>query len=164
MSFDDLDTLLKDDASSGGKKREEKRWPILVIDDDPDIRETLGVLLDSRYQVTLAASAEEGVAAMREDTCAVVLDIKMGGKDGFWACDEIRKKVPDVPVIFFSAYQDAKDPYRIINEHRPFAYISKDGSSKKLLDTIDMAVKLQSMIISNRQFLRSLTKGRSRIP
>jgi DNA-binding NtrC family response regulator len=153
MSFSDFDALLK---RGRGAPSAAPLHPIVIVDDDPSIREGLSVLLQDQFHVTLCASAKEGVAAVHEDVCAVVLDVKMVGKDGFWACNEIRKRLPAIPIIFHSAYQDTKNPYKIINDHRPFGYVVKGGNPQKLIDMLGVAVKLQSVIVSNRKMIASL--------
>jgi DNA-binding NtrC family response regulator len=147
---------MKEDAAAGGSGG---RPIIVVVDDDVTMRKSLAALLSDLYEVRVAASANEGVAAVDRDVCAVVLDVRMKGFDGFWACDEIRKQFPDIPVIFYSAYQDAKDPYRIINEHRPFAYLTKDGDVDRLLESIASAVRLYRTTVENRRLVETLRRS-----
>ena len=137
-----------------------ERSLVLVVDDDIDIRRGIELLLSSQYRVVTCASASQGVEAFNDEVCAVVLDIKMKGNDGFWVCDEIRKQSPDVPVIFYSAYQDVKDPFEIINRHRPFAYITKDGNPRKLLDAIDTATRLYRTAIRSRRIIAQIRSRR----
>lgn len=132
------------------------RSVVLVIDDDLATRESLEFILKDRYEVILCASAQEGLAAFRDDVSVVILDVKMRAHDGFWACDELRKKEPDIPIIFYSAYQSLKDPFKIINEHRPFGYIIKDGDIKPLLDSVDMAVRIYGIIAENKRLISVL--------
>jgi DNA-binding NtrC family response regulator len=155
MSFRELDALLKQDRKPTS---EPVRHPVLIIDDDATIRESLSVLLRDRYQLVLCGTAKQGVKAMHEDICAVILDVKMVGLDGFWACTEIRKRSATVPVIFYSAYQNMKNPYTIINDHRPFGYVVKGENTQKLIDMLSVAVKLHSAIVSNRRAVESLDK------
>jgi DNA-binding NtrC family response regulator len=131
-----------------GEAERPVRHPIVIIDDDPLIRAGLAILFGDRFETRLCSSAKEGIAATDVGVCAVVLDVKMAGHDGFWACDEIRKISPTVPVIFYSAYQGLKDPYAIINDHRPFGYVIKGESAQKLIDMVEVAVKLQSTVVA----------------
>ena len=85
MSFDDLDALLR--AESPSPEETAALHPVIVVDDDPAIRTSLASLLNGRYQVILCASAKEAAATITDDICTVILDIKMGMHDGFWACD-----------------------------------------------------------------------------
>jgi DNA-binding NtrC family response regulator len=159
-SFSDLNALIR---RRRGSQAPPAMHPVVVIDDDPHIRDGLAVLFGDRYQLTLCASPVEGVDAVSPDTCAVVLDIQMPEHDGFWTCDEIRKKAPDVPVIFYSAYQNLKDPYAVINDHRPFGYVAKGDDVQKLVNILETAVKLQSMSIANRKLIENLEKARNHV-
>ncbi len=152
--------LAQDDETPDAPKLEQP--PILIVDDDAGIRKSLATLFKDRYTVTLCASAKEGVDAVHEEICAVILDVRMKGHDGFWACDRIRQKHPDMPVIFYSAYQDLKDPYRIINEHRPFGYLTKHGEASELMDTVDMAVRLRKMVLYNQRLVEQVKQERGR--
>ena len=80
---------------------------ILVVEDEPDIRELLGnYLTHDGYEVSLA---EDGVAALslfsQGEFDLVILDIMIPKIDGFGVC-EVIKKQSDVPVIFLSALGD----------------------------------------------------------
>ncbi len=158
MAFRDTDDLLEEDAPSGPSS--EERPKILVVDDDELVRSALESVLAERYEVCLCASAEEGVAAADDDVSAAILDIKMQGHDGFWACAQLRKKYPKLPVIFYSGYQDLKDPYAVVNETRPFGYLIKDGNIEKLLATVDTAVRLYRVIQRNKKIADSIRKER----
>jgi DNA-binding NtrC family response regulator len=151
-SFRDFDSLLSSERLSTPSNRH----CILVIDDDGAIRDSLAFLLGDRYQIITCASAKEGVAAVHEDICAIILDVKMPGQDGFWACTEIRKKAPDTPVIFYSAYQNLKDPYAIINDHHPFGYVAKGDDVRKLVAMLDAAVELQAAVMANRKLMETM--------
>ncbi len=163
MSFEELDRLLEEEGASSGVVPTHRDM-VVVVDDDEAARKALTILLRSRYTVVTCASGAEGVVAVSEDTCAVVLDIKMSDHDGFWTCDQIRKRFPDVPVILFSAYQDVKSPYEIINQHRPFGYFMKGGDPDLLLKCVERAVRLHRMAINNRRIVETLRRSRREGP
>lgn len=160
MSFKKLDLLLRSGPGAPGAQApvadepaaDDESLPlVLVIDDDMSVRRALQALLSPTYRLRMHATATEGVAAFGSDVTAVVLDVKMKGRDGFWAADEIRKREPLVPIIFFSAFQDAKNPYDIINEHRPFAYVMKDGDPGRLLSSLGNATSHYRMVQVSRR-------------
>ena len=142
---------------SDGEKR-----TILLIDDDPSIREALVFALRRTYRVIVAPDAMAGVRAMSVDVSAVILDIKMEGPDGFWACEQIQKFHPHTPVIFHSAFQDLKDPYEVINQHRPFAYIVK-GHPEQLFDAIARAITLHDRLLEYQDVLACLDRVQERM-
>ncbi len=78
---------------------------ILVVDDDPGIRDALALLLEDAGYAVLAApdglTALEVVARDRPDL--VVTDLHMPGLDGTGLIARLRSERPDLPVIVLSA-------------------------------------------------------------
>ncbi len=77
---------------------------ILVVDDEPRIRDLLRLVLESRgFDVS---EAEDGAAALKEFAAAlpdlVVLDVMMPGMDGFECCRQLRSAF-DCPIIMLTA-------------------------------------------------------------
>jgi DNA-binding response OmpR family regulator len=88
---------------------------ILLADDDPGVRETLGRVLESeRYAVTFAKTGHEAAAKFVSDPPdLVLLDLNMPGKDGWAAFRLMNAAHPLLPVIVITArphqYQQAVD-------------------------------------------------------
>ncbi|WP_437671316.1 response regulator [Sorangium sp. So ce131] len=163
MPSKESDTLLEADPGRrpDHETPESTRIPlVLVVDEDKQIWQSLGELLSDRYRLVVCASALDGVAAFTEDTCAVIIDVRMSGQDGFWVCDQIRKAQPEVPVIFYSAYQDEKDSFEVINAHRPFAYVDKHGPAQKLLDALEKATRIFQSTLRSRRIIERLQRRR----
>jgi DNA-binding response OmpR family regulator len=84
---------------------------VLVVDDEMEIRQSLGEILSARYQVACAANAGEGMQlATQLKPAVVLLDIYMPGGDGVSFCQAIRANIQtkDIPVIMMTA-MDVKD-------------------------------------------------------
>lgn len=133
---------------------------MLVVDEDRSLWQPLGALFSERYRLVVCTSALDGVAAFTDDTCAVIIDVRMSGQDGFWVCDQIRKVQPEVPVIFYSAYQGEKDSFEVINAHRPFAYVDKHGAAQKLLDALEKATRIFQSTLRSRRIIERLQRRR----
>jgi DNA-binding response OmpR family regulator len=88
-----------------GKKK------VLVIEDEPDLRQLTGWLLESEdYQPLLAADGDEGLRIARENNIALVLlHIRMQGRHGWSVLKEMKNtpQLRDVPVIIVTASVDA---------------------------------------------------------
>jgi len=71
----------------------EKKY-VLIVDDDPDTVETVGMMLESKgYEVGKAYDGIEGEESIRERIPDVlVLDIMMPRKNGYVLCAELKKK------------------------------------------------------------------------
>ncbi|MCR4670148.1 MAG: response regulator transcription factor [Saccharofermentans sp.] len=82
---------------------------ILVVEDEPDIRQLLAsYLISEGYKVTQAADGLSAVELFEKDSFdLVILDILIPKIDGYAVCELVKKK-SDVPVIFLSALDDEK--------------------------------------------------------
>ena len=167
MAFTELDELLgasgNKPSKQGAAKSSAELPTIIAVDDDRDILRGIEGLFGKRYNLHLCQNGPDALAVLSDEICAVILDVRMAGMDGFSVCEKIRASHPNLPVIFYSAYQDSKDPYRIINDFRPFAYITKGDSIQKLVDAVDLAVRLQWSILANQRLV-SRIKSKSRPP
>lgn len=142
MSFDDLDRLFGEPGGEArGGETQERRPCVLVVDDDRFVLKAVQKVLSRLYDVTTALSALEALEALSDAHAAVILDVRMPVHDGFWACDHIRAHRPDIPIIFHTAHQSDKNLDVIQSQHRPFAYIFKDGDVRHLLSTVAAAVE-----------------------
>lgn len=81
---------------------------ILLVDDEEDIRDLLGMLLaDLGYAVSSAENGEEACTAFRDTPPDIVLtDIKMPGMDGIELLRTIKRECPDIEVIMISGHGD----------------------------------------------------------
>lgn len=84
---------------------------ILAVDDEPDLRSLLRILLKNKgYEVLEAASGQEAVELLRSEPRIdlVIMDIMMPGLNGVQACAEIRK-FSTVPMLFLTAKSQLSD-------------------------------------------------------
>ncbi|NQU13892.1 MAG: response regulator [Desulfobacteraceae bacterium] len=84
---------------------------ILVVDDDPDLVETLAMMLESKgCEVGRAYDGIEGEESIKERRPdLVILDIMMPRKDGYVLCGELKgdEKTKDIPVVLLTAVGEA---------------------------------------------------------
>jgi two-component system OmpR family response regulator len=84
---------------------------VLVVDDEPNIRELVHVALKFHgCQVTLAATGKEALAlAASERPDLIVLDVMLPDTNGFEVCRRLRADGDEVPVIFLTARDTTSD-------------------------------------------------------
>jgi DNA-binding NtrC family response regulator len=157
--LDDLEKLIQSDGDGVFGDRP----VVVVIDDDASIRNSLELVLKEKYDVRTCVDGVDGVRAVDKNTCCVILDVRMPNHDGFWVCKHLRKREPDVPIIFHSAYQDLKDPYEVINEFHPFGYVVKGDTLATLLQLVAQAVKHSERVRDGRRTLERLRDAREQI-
>ena len=114
---------------------------ILIVDDDPDIRKVLRLLLKDSYFV---AEAEDGAAAIayirqNPDTDLILLDVMMPGLSGIETCEELRK-LSNAPVLFLTAKSAEADRVRAYQSGGD-DFLSKPFSQAELLAKISSLLR-----------------------
>jgi PAS domain S-box-containing protein len=120
------------------------RGTILVVDDDPTIREFAGAVLSGAgYTVVTAVDGEEALAKLRRDTMqfdAVLLDLSMPKLDGEDTLMALRMISPHLPVVLTSGYGEQAIVQRFVG--RGLAdFLPKPFVSEALLGVINTAVE-----------------------
>ena len=111
---------------------------ILAVDDEPDLRSLLRILLKNKgYEVLEAASGQEAVEIVRSEPRIdlVIMDIMMPGLNGVEACAEIRK-FSTVPMLFLTAktqLSDKAEAYRSGGDD----YLPKPFSQNELMMKVE---------------------------
>jgi two-component system cell cycle sensor histidine kinase/response regulator CckA len=118
---------------------------ILVVEDEPQVRELVRAMLESQgYRVITAADPEAAAAACDETTAAEVdmllTDVVLPGTTGREVAERFRQLNPDVRVLFMSGYSDeavqrrgAISPDSAFIE-KPFTLAGLSESVRSLLD------------------------------
>jgi DNA-binding response OmpR family regulator len=82
---------------------------ILIIEDDPAIREGVRILMEGEnFHVEEAENGLDGLKKLSDTTHLIILDVMMPGISGYKTCEEIRKK-SNVPVLFLTAKDQESD-------------------------------------------------------
>jgi CheY-like chemotaxis protein len=114
---------------------------VLVVDDDPDLVESVGMKLESKgYRV---AKAYDGVEAWdkikAERPALIILDVMMPRKNGYTLCDEIKKsdEYKDIVVVLLTAVADAV---------KNTSYTHMDGKNTLADDFIPKPIDLDKLM------------------
>lgn len=114
---------------------------ILIVDDEPDIREILQFNLEHEgYGTDSAASAEEALARLSPRHRLILLDVMMGGMSGFRMADLLRKRGDTTPIIFLTA-KDTENDLLTGFSIGADDYIAKPFSIKELLARVKSVLK-----------------------
>lgn len=110
---------------------------ILVLDDDIDILDILGILLKRNNYTVLTISEWELLASSIDSFSPdlILLDIALNGADGRDLCKKLKnaKETRYIPVILFSAHYNEE---RALEESMADAFVKKPFNVSYLLDTI----------------------------
>ncbi len=123
-----------------------KAGTILVVDDDPDVREIASMILreHSFAPVPCSRGAEALEKLMKIQVDVVLTDIKMPGLSGIDLLDEIHKIYPEIPVILMTAYADIDITIDAIKKGA-FDFIIKPYKQEQLIYSVEKALKYKML-------------------
>jgi two-component system KDP operon response regulator KdpE len=118
---------------------------VLVVDDDPQIRRVLKVILiGERYEVEDARSGEAALLRLREFLPdLVLLDVNMPGMGGLETCRTIRGS-SDVPIIVLSIRREEADKVALLDAGAD-DYVTKPFGKEEVLARIRVALRRSSV-------------------
>jgi two-component system, NtrC family, response regulator PilR len=119
---------------------------LLLVDDEPNIREMLTILFDKHgYQVTSAASFHEGEAALARDDFDVVLsDIRMPDGNGLDLLRLVKRQSPRTAVVMITAHTSTKDAVEALKAGAA-DYIAKPFDVEELEHIVRREIEKQDL-------------------
>ncbi len=134
---------------------------ILVVDDEVNIRRMVGALLEAEgFETAEAANGEGALAACANDAPdAVLLDLIMpGGPDGLATLEQLRRQVPDVPVVMMSGKATLSEAVRA-TKLGAVQFLEKPLTPEGLLVALRGALELSRTRAENRRLHEALGHG-----
>jgi two-component system, NtrC family, response regulator AtoC len=119
---------------------------ILLIDDEADIRAVVGsVLSDEGFEVVAERDGHDAIGAVqRYNPDAVLLDLRMPGKDGIKVLEQIVAEDPRLPVIIMTGYGDIPTAVAAIKKGA-YDFTLKPPDYEKLIITLKRAVERRQL-------------------
>lgn len=131
---------------------------VLIVDDEPSIRETLrGVLEDEGFDVADAATGEACLEVSRKEHFAcILLDIWLGdGIDGLETLQKLREDGNDAAVVMISGHGNIETAVRS-TKLGAFDFIEKPLSLDRTIVTVKNAVRQRELERTNQQLQQDL--------
>lgn len=114
---------------------------ILIIDDDPDVRTVMNVLMRKQgFEAETAFNREDALSKLESfNPSVILLDVLLSGSDGREFCREIKAndRMKSIPVIMVSAHPGAAEN---IQSYGADDFISKPINSENLVEKISRLV------------------------
>jgi len=127
---------------------------ILIIDDNPDIRNILNDLIsDAGYETRLAANYNQALSEIDKKLPDVaIIDVKLdkGDNDGIELLSHIKSKDKDIPVIIISGHANIEMAVNSLKSGA-FEFIQKPFDHEQLMNFINRAVENSNLKNTNKE-------------
>jgi response regulator RpfG family c-di-GMP phosphodiesterase len=131
---------------------------VLVVDDEPEIRNLLCELLGEGYDCTTAASAEEALAELdAAEFDLVISDIQMSGMSGLEMIPRVLSKSPDTVVVMVSGMQTIESAVGAMRVGA-FDYVIKPFDLSKVETAVSRALEHRDLRVSKSRYENHLEK------
>lgn len=125
---------------------------LLIVDDQPEILNTLHHIFRRKYDVLTAESASLALKLIRDREPAVILsDQRMPQMDGVTFLSEVREQWPDSVRILITGYADIDATIDAVNKANIYQYVSKPFEPAELETIVNAAAEHFRLVKENKQ-------------
>ena len=125
---------------------------LLVVDDEPDVCDSVHDLLRREFRVLKANGAEEGFRVMRDEEVHIIMtDQRMPQITGVELLKKIKAKNPMAVRMLFTGYADLESIISAINQGHVYQFLRKPWQPEDLLSAVRQAADEYDRIIAQSE-------------
>ena len=133
-------------------KENDGRARILIVDDEPFVRNILREILSDHYECVDAASAEEALARLQTETFNLVLsDVQMSGISGLEMIPRVIELAPDIGIIMISGMKNIESAIKAMRAGA-FDYVTKPFDFDHVEAVVKRALENQSLRLTKKLY------------
>jgi len=141
-----------------------RSWPVVVVDDEPDILRSFRFNYGDEFDVLVAESGAAGLELLeRHDPAVIVADQRMPVMSGVEFLERAMRVRPDANRIILTGYTDVESIVLAINTGRVFRYVTKPWDSEELRLTLRRAVEMFHLTRENARLVEELRVANERL-
>lgn len=134
-----------------------KKFPLLVVDDEPDNREIFRLNFRREFDIHLAENGAEALRILKErDIAVLITDHRMPNMTGLELLQEVAASYPFTVRIMLTAYTETELLLSAVNEGQIYRYIVKPWDVSEMRVTIKRAIERYHLEGVNRRLLEEL--------
>lgn len=127
----------KPDGLALGREHALHNLGLLIVDDEPNLLETLQEVFKRHFKVYAASNAETALSVVREHAPKLILcDQRMPGTTGIELLAQIKELQPDTVRILLTGYSDINVVIQALNEGLLYKYLKKPWEQAELISTV----------------------------
>ncbi len=134
-----------------------KKHTLLVVDDEPDVGDSVHALLRREFNVLCARSADEGLKLMRDNVVHIIMtDQRMPKVTGVELLKSIRTGHPQAIRMLFTGYSDLDSVIAAINQGHIFRFLKKPWQPEDLEEAVREAAAEYDRLVDSADLLEKL--------
>ena len=131
---------------------------LLVVDDEPDVADSVHDLLRRRFNVLRARNAEEGFALLRDhDVHVIMTDQRMPKTTGVELLEKARVRHPHAIRLLFTGYADVEAIIAAINHGHIYRFLRKPWQPQELEEAVTEAAREYERLVRDADVMVHLT-------
>src|SRR5947209_5315274 len=136
------------------------KYTLLVVDDEPDVCDSVHDLLRREFTVLKARSAAEGVRLMQEHEAHIIMtDQRMQQSTGVELLKRVRRGHPKAVRMLFTGYADLESVVQAINQGHIFQFLKKPWQPEDLENAVrEAAAEYERLVEQSEELARLRTE------
>lgn len=144
------------------------RHCVLIVDDEPDVCDSVHNLLRREFRVLKAHSAEEGYRIMQEEEVHIVMsDQRMPQITGIEMLTRLKARHPHAIRMLFTGFADLESIIAAINQGHIFQFMKKPWQPEELLAAVRQAAleydNLETLAVERENLLDEVSSLKQRV-
>ena len=132
---------------------------LLVVDDEPDVCDSVHDLLRREFRVLKAHDASEGYRIMQEEEVHIIMtDQRMPRITGVELLERVKAKNPQAVRMLFTGYADLESIIAAINQGHIYQFLKKPWQPEDLIHAVRLAAEEYERLILSADLSRSLQR------
>lgn len=134
-----------------------RKHTLLVVDDEPDVCDSVHDLLRREFRVLKARNAEEGFRILREDEVHIIMtDQRMPKITGVELLSRVRAGHPQAVRMLFTGYADLESIIQAINQGHIFKFLRKPWQPEELEQAVREAAQEYDRLVDQADLMERL--------
>lgn len=129
-----------------------KKHCVLVVDDEPDVCDSVYDLLRREFRVLKATSAQEGFRLMQEEEVHIVMtDQRMPRITGVELLERVKARNPQAVRLLYTGFADLESIIAAINQGHVYQFLKKPWQPEDLLEAVRHAALEYDRLVSSAE-------------
>jgi response regulator RpfG family c-di-GMP phosphodiesterase len=130
--------------------RSPAKYTLLIVDDEPDVCDSVHDLLRREFRVLKANSGQEGFRLMQEEEVHIIMtDQRMPQVSGVELLTKVKARNPQAVRMLFTGYADLESIIAAINQGHVYQFLKKPWQPEELIEAVRQAATEYERLLAN---------------